>query len=361
MKVLFLITGLGVGGAERQVVDIAQTLASRGVQTKIAFLTGDPEILPLSKSIEIVQLGSNRSFVSMGVAFFKFIRLVLDFRPDVVHSHMFHSNILARLSRLFVYVPKLVCTAHSTNEGGRIRMLLYRCSDFLCDVFTNVSKEAVRQFEIKGAVPKGKMQAILNGIDTEKFYFDKEARRRVRAIFNLDDEQVFLAVGRLVEIKGYPNLLTAFAKLSQENNNYRLWVVGDGILRDKLEQICCELHISDKVNFLGIRHDVEDLMRGADIFVLSSRWEGFGLVIAEAMATERIVVATDCGGVAEVVGDCGYLIPVEMADELAQAMSAAALLSTEEKETIGQSARERILARFSLQAVVDQWMNIYKK
>jgi glycosyltransferase involved in cell wall biosynthesis len=273
---------------------------------------------------------------------------------------MIHANLLARLVRLSTNVPRLVCTAHNTNEGGRLRMMAYRLTDFLADVSTNVSREAVEAFEAKGAVPRGKMLAVLNAIDCDVFSPDVQPRLEIRQAFSVDrDTMVFIAVGRLFEAKDYPNLLTAFAEVSASLPNSCLWIVGDGPLRVELENMSGDLGLAERVRFLGVRHDIPALLRAADVFVLSSSWEGFGLVVAEAMATGTRVVATDCGGVREVVGDCGYLVPPCDSKALGNAMLVAANLSAEQVETLGRTARQRIVELFSLDRAVDRWLEIY--
>ena len=123
MKVLFVITGLGVGGAERQVVDLATRLVQLNHQVKICYLTGSPANLSIPNQIELIGLGVRKSVWGFFMAYAALRRVILRFQPDVVHSHMVHANILSRLVRLTTPIARLVCTAHSTNEGGKLRML----------------------------------------------------------------------------------------------------------------------------------------------------------------------------------------------------------------------------------------------
>lgn len=110
-----------------------------------------------------------------------------------------------------------------------------------------------------------------------------------------------------------------------------------------------------------MRKDVHDWMSAADVFVLSSAWEGFGLVVAEAMACERIVVATDCGGVKEVVGDTGILVPAKDSVALAQGLAKGLALTREAALAQGRLARQRIVARYSLSVQAERWLELYQK
>lgn len=360
MKVLFVITGLGVGGAERQVVDLADRLAGLGHQIKIAYLTGPALVQPRSKDVELVGLQMQKTGSDLLRAYFGLRKLIKAFRPDVVHSHMVHANILARLVRLSCRIPRLVCTAHNTNEGGKLRMLGYRLTAPLADVSTNVSAEAVAAFEARRAVAPGSMLAIPNGIDTKRFQPSRPARLQLRKMAGVrEDEKIIIAVGRLSEAKDYPNLFRAFADALPSIGSVRLWIIGDGELRSVLEDEVARHRISEKVVFWGIQGNVADWMNAADVFILSSAWEGLPLVIGEAMACEKVVVATDAGGVKEVLGDCGYLVPTRNADALSAALKEALQLPPEAVKSLGLRARERVVSEYSLQNVAKRWCEIY--
>jgi glycosyltransferase involved in cell wall biosynthesis len=239
-------------------------------------------------------------------------------------------------------------------------MLAYRVTDSLGDVFTNVSRHAVTAFEQLHAVPKGKMIAVLNGIDSGKFYPDMELREVCRENLKLRDKQVLIAVGRLYESKDYPSLINAFYDVKQKNKNTKLLIVGDGPLREMLKNMVLGLGLENDVEFLGVRHDIPTLLRAADIFVLSSAWEGFALVVGEAMATEKVVVATDCGGVKEVLGDTGFLVPVNDAGALAEGLQQALSLEHAQAASLGSAARQRIIQNNSIHETVNRWLEIYK-
>jgi glycosyltransferase involved in cell wall biosynthesis len=154
-------------------------------------------------------------------------------------------------------------------------------------------------------------------------------------------------------------MLRAFALSSHENEGIYLWIAGIGEMESILLQTAKELGISEKVRFLGLRHDIPELMSACDIFCLSSAYEGFGLVVAEAMACERLVVATDCGGVKEVIGKNGILVPPSSPENLAQGIEQALRFSSNEKSTIGSLARQRIIDNYSLDTISLRWLSLY--
>ena len=359
MKILLVITGLGMGGAEHVVTSLADTLVTRGHLVKIAYLTGNAIVLPENPDIEIVALDL-KSPKNTLVSYFKLRGLVKRFKPDVIHSHMFHANVLSRLLRLSAVVPKLICTAHSNNEGGKLRMLVYRLTDGLADISTNVSQQAVDEFVAKGAVKVGRMVAIVNGIDINRFSFNDNARQVLHSQLSLKDKKMILAVGRLDTPKDYPNLLNAVALLVKKRRDFKVFITGDGPLKEELLSLMNNLGISEFVEFLGVRRDVSALMSATDLFVLSSAWEGFGLVVAEAMACERVVVATDCGGVNEIVSSNGFLVQPQNSIFLAETLNKTLKLNDEERNKIGGAARQRIIEKFSLDANVDAYLKLYK-
>lgn len=358
MKILLVITGLSMGGAEHVVVNLADTLVARGHQVKIAYLTGEALVLPKDKSIEVIAIGmkGKAGFLS---AYFKLRALVKAFQPDVVHSHMVHANLISRLLRLTVKIPKLVCTAHNTNEGGQLRMLAYRITDKLADISTNVSQDAVNEFVAKGAVKPGRMLAIANGIDVNTFSYNSHARDTIRNELGISDKKMLLAVGRLDVPKDYPNLLHAIEQLAQQRDDFKVFIVGNGPLRSELSALVKTMNIEGMVEFLGIRRDVKELMSATDIYVMSSAWEGLPMVILEAMGCARLIVATDCGGVSEAIGSSGFLVPPKNSNALADALNNALSLDSSECAEISKAARQRVVERFSLDANVDAFLSLY--
>lgn len=354
MNILYLITGLGVGGAEKVVIDLADQMHVLGHDVKIAYLTGDVQIKPASTDVEIIalHLNSAKDFLTASK---KYRKLVKSFRPDVVHAHMVHANIFARLNRALCPVPKLICTAHSSNEGGRVRMIAYRLTNGLSDVNTNVSQEATQALIDKGAFTKSNVVTVYNGIDFNKFKSNPK---------NISQEQNtlnFIAVGRFTDAKDYPNLINTFAILKKNNNRaIKLTIVGDGELRPQIESLIKELDLDKDITLLGRRSDIPQLLSQAEIFVLASKFEGFGLVVAEAMACECYVVATDSGGVAEVMGDTGHLVPIQDSQALADALQDTINLSDEDKVDNNKKARARVEEFFSLEASVQKWLALYE-
>lgn len=352
MRILYVITGLGLGGAEKVVCDLADQMNILGNQVKIAYLTGGALVKPNSSEIEIIALSLNSAsdFLKSSK---KYKNLIRKFKPDIVHAHMVHANIFARINRIGCQIPKLICTAHNSNEGGKNRMLAYRYTNFLSDINTNVSQEASESLIKKGAFDSKNLITVYNGIDLKKFdsiYISKAS-----------DEITFLSVGRFNEQKDYPNLFKAIQILrNKTTEKVKFYIAGDGDLREQLEQLIIDLDISDYVVLLGKRSDIPHLLNKANYFVLSSKHEGLPTVVIEAMACGTFVIATDCGGSSEILGDTGILVPTENSEALANAMSEALTYSKEDIRLNGLKARKRVEELFSLEASVEKWLSLYE-
>ena len=366
MKHLMMVsTGLALGGAENQLRAITLCLRCRGKELSVV------SMLPPRASVEELELAGVCVYTLQMRRHFPDPRAILRLaatirreRPLIVHSHMVHANLLARVTRLFVKMPVLVCTAHSIIEGGRARELAYRLTDPLADLTTQVSEVGKQRYIQVGAVPPHKIVYIPNGIDTSRFQPNPMVRQAVREQLGCaPDAFVWLTVGRLEPVKNHLGLLSAFREVAAVHPNARLLIAGQGSLQAAIEQHIAELGLAERVHLLGVRRDIPDLLNATDAFVLPSLWEGMPLTLLEASATALPIVATDVGGNAEVVleGETGYLVPVKDTEALAQAMLRVMNLSEADRSAIGQAGRAHVVQNFDLERVVDRWEALYRE
>lgn len=359
MRILYLITGLGGGGAEKVVADLADRMVLLGHKVKIAYLKGDVIVKPDTDDVELIYLGLE-SLKHAKLAYNNYKNLLDRFEPDVVHSHMVHANIFSRIARKFRPISKLICTAHNSNEGGKLRMLAYRFTNGLSDLNTNVSKEATQAFLEMRAFDQSAL-TVYNGIDLDKFNRNKIDENYSISECDFSSFKTILAVGRFNQQKDYPNLLKAIHHLKVITpKNFKVLIAGDGEERDSIELLINELNLNADIILLGRRNDIPELMAKADIFVLSSAYEGFGLVVAEAMASETFVVATDCGGVKEVMGGNGFLVPAKNAELLATNINRAMTLNMADISENNKKALKYVNENFDLNKIVQQWLAVYE-
>jgi glycosyltransferase involved in cell wall biosynthesis len=360
--VILLSTNLARGGAETQVALLASGLRGRNWPVEVVSLI-EPTAFQselAAAGVPVHSLGIRPGGVNP-LAIARLARILRRVRPRVLHTHMFHANLLGRLTRLLFPIPRLIGTLHSIAESGRNstrvdrRDRLYRLTDPLADVTVAVSQAAADRHAASGAVSRGKLTVIPNGVDGARFQPDAEARSRLRAELGISDEFLWLAAGRLIWKKDYATLLGALERLDAGV----LCIAGAGPLEAELREQARPL--GARVRFLGARDDLPALMNAADGLALSSVVEGMPMALLEAAASGLPCVATRAGGADEVVvdGKTGFLAPSSDRAALAAAMTRLAGLPAASRAAMGRAARERALSQFDIRLIVGKWEELY--
>jgi len=365
MRIVYVFTSLGMGGAERQGLALAARMAQRG--HTVAVLVLRPRLAEeWPTDLETIHLGLRRPPLSFVTGLAHARRFLLGFRPDLLHSHSFHANIFARLLKLFLPSSRVISTVHNVYEGRWPRMIAYRLTDALASRTTAVSQAAADRFIRLKAIPKHRCVVLPNGIDTAEFAPIPERRAETRVEMEMNTDFVWLAAGRLTPAKDYPNLLRAFAQVRIAHPATQLWIAGEtaGAKRTPtggyVFGFVSERGALENVRFLGLRRDMPALLDAADAFVLSSAWEGMPLAVGEAMAIEKPVVATDVGGVRQLLGEAGIVVPPADPNALAHAMIDLMQAPAAARNELGRAARQRIREHFSMDARADQWEALYR-
>ena len=360
--IVFLITSLEFHGRQMQLTQVSLQLKQRGWDVRVISLLPAQDLAAqlITADIPVRSLNLNRGRPDPRVIW-TLVQLIRDWQPHILHSHLVHANLLARITRLFVRVPVLISTSGNIYEGGRWRELAYRWTDPLCDLTTNVSQLATQHMVQVGAVPATKIAFVPNQIDVDKFCPNDDARSRTRASLNLNGKFGWLAVGRLETQKDYPNLLQALAQVLRHCSDVLLLICGEGRLRSQLEEMTQALGLDQKVHFLGLRRDIPMLLNAVDAYVMSSAWEGMPGVLLEASAVGLPIVATEVGGNAEVVleDEAGWLVPPQDSTALAIAMERMMRLSQFERRQMGQMGRRHVMEHYSLERGVERWETLY--
>ncbi|MFN7933633.1 MAG: glycosyltransferase [Bryobacteraceae bacterium] len=363
-KVCFLTTGLARGGAEIQVMLLAKGFKQRGWDVSVESMLPPQEFVEelTSHGVPVASLGMERG-VPNPLAIWRLARRWMSFQPDVVHCHMVHANLLGRITRILAPPRVLIATAHNIWEGPRWRDWAYRLTDGLGDLTTNVSQAALDRYIRDKLVSKEKSVYMPNGIETGRFAPDEELRRSKRRELGWEGRFVWLAVGNLRPAKDYPNLIAAFAQHQRNKSGVRLAIAGCGDLLPKLQEQIDRLQMKGRVELLGARADVRELMLAADSFVMSSAWEGLPLVLIEASASGLPIVATKVGGNSEIVadGETGFLAPAKDSDALAAAMNRMMALDVSRRRQMGLAGRQRAEEYYGIEAVLNKWENIYEQ
>jgi glycosyltransferase involved in cell wall biosynthesis len=366
--VSLVITGLGRGGAETQLVALSRHLRSLDWPVEVISL------LPPTRFVEerfVAELRSSGIPIwSPGIGgpaavvpgAWRLLRHLRARRPDVVCAFMFHANVLGAVLGRLAGVPVIVASIRNEHFGSRWREGLEAMAQRLSDVtVVNSTRVAasLRARRIVGATP---CRVIPNAVDVARFTPDATVTRAVvRQQLGISAGTfLWLAVGSLEPQKDHATLLRAVATLRDRYPGLRLAVAGHGPLRDALGRLAEDLGLSDRVAWLGLRHDVPALLAACDAFVLASRWEGSPNALLEALVSGVPVVATAVGGVRDLVEDgrSGFLATPGDVAAVAGAMEQVLSLEPEARQQLGRRGRDAIRTRHDAPAVLEQWRTL---
>ena len=323
VAVLWLVKGLGPGGAEQLLLLSARVADDSRFAYRLAFVRPDkthlvPEFIAAGLTPE--QLGESSRAPWGWVAD---LRAVLT-EVDVAHVH---SPVLASVARLTALTiprrrrPAILTTEHNEWTSHRPSTRLLNGLTSRLDAYHWAVSEQVK--DTVWASRRGGYRVLIHGIDPDSVSVDPSARARLRTELGVADEDVLcLTVANLRSNKDYPNLLRAARTALEKEPRLRFAAVGQGPLESEVTALRDELGLADRFTLLGFRRDVHDLMAAADVFTLGSAHEGLPVAVMEAFAAGLPVVATAVGGVPQQVvdGEHGLLVPPGSPEALAAAL-----------------------------------------
>jgi glycosyltransferase involved in cell wall biosynthesis len=353
LKILFIARQLNIGGAERQLVTLANELAARGHEIVIAsYYPGGALSKKLDTSrVRLISL-DKRSRWDVFSFCFNVVRVVRREKPAVVHGWMYTQNVIATIGKIFHPQVKLFWCIRSSNLSDVLDWLENATVWFqnrlapLADCIV-VNSQAGLEYAVADGIPREKLRFIPNGIDTDLFYPDQAERQRVRAEWGVtDSEKVVGNVSRFDPIKNHPFFLRAAAKVAAEYPNVRFVCIGHGkaAYLESLQAQASALGIADKVMWVQARPDIRAMYNALDVLCSTSLSEGFPNVIGEAMACGRRCVVTDVGDSKLVVDDTGAAVP----SNDVEALAAALRRELEAPEALNLAARQHILDNFTV-------------
>lgn len=319
VKILHINTGLVAGGVERLLNDLLPLFnKEKRVQADLFLLENKGNNLfeeELKKNnVKIIYSKYNNKFDIRNI--FEIKKLIKNY--DVVHTHIFPSQFYLPLAIIGLKnKPYLITTEHNTNNNRRKHKILSKIEKYLYlkyDKIISISNET--EIELKKWLKieygyKNKFQVIENGININKFYlsdkniednFFKEKRKN----------RIITMIGRFNIQKDQPTLIRAIKNI----NDAYLFLVGDGERKKEYQNLVKELNIENKVKFLGVRNDIPKILKITDICVLSSNWEGFGLVAIESMAAGKPVIASNVDGLKQIIEGNGLIFEKGNEDDL---------------------------------------------
>ena len=369
-KVVYQLNSVAMGGMEHHAAELARAVRGAGHDVE-AIVPEYASISPLADDLVAsgipvyrLALTSAGGPVAIVGRWVRMVKLLRSLRPDVMHQHRtgpYHGK-WACLAAWFAGVRVIVASEHQAAYRQSLPARIVRQGvDRLVDCVVAVSEHDRRtQLEAAGRAPD-RIEVVHNGIDFGRFATGNGAAVR-RSLGIPPDALIVGSVGRLEQQKGLKYLLRAVSQLGAEWPELRLVIAGDGSLRGALEAEAAALGIEDRVHLLGARNDVPDVLAALDVFAMPSEWEPFGLAAAEAMAAGLPVIASEVGGLPEVVaaGVTGILVPACEPGPLAAGI-ATLLREPATRRAMGEAGRARVQAEFSAQAMGNRMCSLYER
>lgn len=358
MKILHVITSLCTGGAEKLMVDLLPRFQIMGHQVHLCLFEGThtPFYEKLHNSgVKIISLSEGGN-VYNPLNIWELIKLIKSENYDIVHTHNTACQLYAAIASMVCSVS-LCTTEHSTSNRRRdwrwyapIDKWMYsRYSRIIC--ISDATEKNLKEFI--GGIEQ-KISIIYNGIDISK-YRDAIAIDRT-SITSHPNRIILVMVAGFRYQKDHETVIKAASLLS---DNYEIWFVGDGQRRTIIENTIREFGVGDKVRLLGVRSDVESVLKAADILVMSSHWEGFGLAAVEGMASGKPVVASDVEGLSHVVKGAGVLFP--HGDEHALVDAIEHIVSDSKYCKIIISRCKERAKQYDIDVMAEKYIQEYKK
>lgn len=373
IDVVRIIARLNVGGPALHVLGLSTGLEGRYrtllVTGRVA--PGEEEVAVSGvRRVVIPELGRAIRPWSDVVAFVKLVRLLRRVRPKIVHTHTAKAGALGRLAAVFAGVPVRVHTFHGHVFRGyfspgrsrifiEIERLLARLTTCIIAVSPGQAEELSRRYRI---CARERIRVVPLGLELERFRPERnrEAGEAFRREIGAGRSAVVTIVGRLEPIKNHDMFLAVAAALVREGRDVVFAVVGGGSEEARLRRVAEGVGIGGRVRFLGWRTDVERVYAGSDVVVLTSRNEGTPVSVIEALSSGRAVVATDAGGVREVLQDGRLGVIVGVDDVAAMAAAVGDLLDhPEARERLGSAGAAVAPVRYSARRLLDEVGELY--
>jgi len=351
--VLHITSGLGVGGAETMLIQLASRLQRAGHPQHVISLSDHNELAPVleQKGIDVTRLKIQSVWGGLA-AILQMRAIISKISPDVIQGWMYHGNLAATLAYLLAgrQRVRLYWGLRASNVDDERYRRIIQWNALLSGLPYMVIANSVAGagfHKNRGFHPR-RMEVVANGIDTDRFRPDIEARAAFRATLGFrPDDIVLIHVARVDPMKAHDVFLSAMKKVP----NLKAVLVGTGTEG---------LQVPPNVLALGARFDVEKLYPGADIVVSSSAFgEGFSNAIAEGMSAGLVPVATNVGDATRIIDGVGVVVPPNNPDALAFAMREVAGLPLEMLRARGLAARNRIVQEFGIARAVEDFTRLY--
>ncbi len=364
-KILFVITKSNWGGAQRYVYDLSTSLNKDDFEVEVVL--GGNGILKEkleAKGIAVSSLNSMQRDVDIKKEIRsakELFKLFKKSKPDIVHLNSSKAGGLGAIAARLAGVKEIVFTAHAwafnENRGtiSKAFIGLLHWATVMLSHRTIAVSDSVKEQVIHMPFMKGKIEVIHLGMDA----FEMKERDDARTLLGLDTTSTFIGmISELHPVKGVPYAIDAIALLQEEYPGLKLCIIGEGEQRALIEKQIAKRRLESQVHLAGFVDDAKAYLKAFDIFVLPSLSEAFGYTLIEAGLANVPVIATNVGGIPEVIDDAGILVPSKNGRAIADALRKL-LSSPEEKERLTALLHARVLGSFSKDTMIARTLDVY--
>lgn len=361
MRIAYVITDLKTGGVPLHLARIVPRVMAKGFEPRVISLAPMAEVGEELERLGVRCVACDAAGVWDLRAIMKLVGHLRRFKPDLVHSFLFHANVASRFVGLFAGVSRrrLICEIQTVEIERPWHLTVGGLTHRLGRVVVGNSPSVVEHLHHQAGIPRSRLRCVLGGIDVAEM---EKAADVGLAAYGVDgDEPVVMWVGRLDPVKGLNELVGAFARVVDEMPAH-LVLIGDGPYRGEVERAVMQHGLEDCVHLLGRQSNVAGFLRRCAVFAFPSYTEGMPNALLEAMAVGMPVVATDVAGCRDVVtdGETGLLVPARDVDALAAGL--IRLLDDRAlAERLGAAAREHCLKHFTLDRCVERYVDLYRE
>lgn len=367
IKILYIMRNYQAGGAEMFLISLIKQFDKEKFSFSIATIYGGGSLKPSFTSLGVKTYELHfKNFFDIK-SYIKLLRIIKENNYDIVHTKLFHADIIGRISAFICRVPIIISTVENAWEWEKdsgikqkIKNFLFKFTSLCNYTVIAVTNKIYKLLIDNVGINKHLIKVIYNGVNLTEFKLINSEYNILKVENNLPTNVILIgAVGSLSPIKNHAMMIKAAKIVLSFRKDIYFFIAGKGDARD-LKNFALELGVSDHVVFLGERNDIPEILRGLDVYVMTSLSEGLSISLLEAMASAKAVIATNVGGNSEIINNsyCGLLI--DSNDDKALAANILELASDEnQRQKLGIHARKRVHEAFDIESVVKEYTSLY--
>lgn len=358
IKILYILPSLASGGAERFLLDLIYNLDLNIFDPQLLLFKDSGFFYPeaINRGVKIKVLSKKFKFDLIN--FFQIFKYIKKEQPDIVHTEL-GGDIYGKIAAKLAGIKVIISTEQNVSANDNfinyfLKKWTASWSNKIIAISSAVKNDLIKKYQVAPA----KIELFFNGLNVEKFKQSDEVKKERLEI----DPVIIGSIGRLSPQKNFSLLFKALAQVKEKN--FKCLIAGEGDLRPQLEQEIKELNLSDKIELVGLKVDVNSFLNDLDFFVLPSKWEGLGIVLLEAGVVKLPVLASATGGILDIIEDQknGLLFKVEDLNDLISKLNYCLDYNNQSRlKQLGENLFVTIIEKFDIKKIANQYQVMYQE